>query len=110
MLATGCRIGEALAVRYGLNGDGRPLLDLDAGTWEVDATVVRVRGQGLIVQPRPVPVGRLGLPATRCFWGRSAGLSRGMPMCTVARIPLIEVALDREPRIVRRDIGVVCGR
>jgi integrase len=53
MLATGCRIGEALALRYGRNGDGRPLLDLDAGTWEVNATVVRVRGEGLIVQPRP---------------------------------------------------------
>ena len=53
MLATGCRIGEALALRYGVNGDGRPLLDLDAGTWEVNATVVRVPGRGLIVQPRP---------------------------------------------------------
>jgi integrase len=53
MLATGCRIGEALAVRYGVNGDGRPLLDLEAGTWEVNATVVRVAGQGLVVQPRP---------------------------------------------------------
>jgi integrase len=52
MLATGCRIGEALALRYVNNGDGRPLLDLDAGTWEVNATVVRVAGQGLIVQPR----------------------------------------------------------
>jgi integrase len=31
MLATGCRIGEALALRYGINGDGRPILDLDAG-------------------------------------------------------------------------------
>ena len=53
MLATGCRIGEALALRHGPNGDGRPLLDLDANTWEVNATVVRVPGQGLIVQPRP---------------------------------------------------------
>jgi len=53
MLATGCRIGEALAARHSVNGDGRPLLDLDAGTWEVNATVVRVRGEGLIVQPRP---------------------------------------------------------
>jgi Phage integrase, N-terminal SAM-like domain len=43
MLATGCRIGEALALRYGTNGDGKPLLDLDARTWEVNATVVRVR-------------------------------------------------------------------
>ena len=53
MLATGCRIGEALALRYGANGDGRPILDLDARTWEVNATVVRVPGAGLAVQPRP---------------------------------------------------------
>jgi integrase len=36
MLATGSRIGEALALRHGVNGDGRPLLDLGAGTWEVN--------------------------------------------------------------------------
>lgn len=53
MLATGCKIGEALALRYGTNGDGKPILDLEAGTWEVDATVVRVSGAGLTVQPRP---------------------------------------------------------
>ncbi|MDQ6851585.1 MAG: tyrosine-type recombinase/integrase [Actinomycetota bacterium] len=53
MLATGCRIGEALALRYGVNADGKPLLDLDAKTWEVNATVVRVPKEGLIVQPRP---------------------------------------------------------
>jgi integrase len=53
MLATGCRIGEALALRYGINGDGRPILDLDARTWEVNATVVRVPVAGLTVQPRP---------------------------------------------------------
>ena len=29
MLATGCRIGEALALRYGANGDGKAILDLD---------------------------------------------------------------------------------
>jgi integrase len=29
------------------------VLDLDAGTWEVNATVVRVPSEGLIVQPRP---------------------------------------------------------
>jgi integrase len=53
MLATGCRIGEALATRYGANSEGAPLLDLDAGTWEVNATVVRIRGEGLVVQERP---------------------------------------------------------
>lgn len=39
MPAAGCRIGEALAARYGSNGDGASSLDLDAGTWEVNATV-----------------------------------------------------------------------
>ena len=53
MLATGCRIGEALALRYGTNGEGRPLLDAAAGTWEVNGTVVRVPEVGLTVQPRP---------------------------------------------------------
>jgi integrase len=50
MLATGCRIGEACAARPGVNSEGEQLLDLDAGTWEINATVVRVRGKGLIVQ------------------------------------------------------------
>jgi integrase len=53
MLATGCRIGEALALRYALNGDGKPILDLTARTWEVNGTVVRIAGSGLAVQPRP---------------------------------------------------------
>lgn len=52
MLATGCRIGEALALRYGSNANGKPLLDLAARTWEVNATVVRVPGRGLTIQPR----------------------------------------------------------
>jgi integrase len=52
MLATGCRIGEALALRYGTNGDGKPILDLGARTWEVNATIVRVPGDGLTIQPR----------------------------------------------------------
>jgi len=32
MLATGCRIGEALSLRYAINADGKALLDLDAKT------------------------------------------------------------------------------
>jgi integrase len=51
MHATGARIGEALALRTGQAG-GRPLLDLGAGTWEVNGTVERVPKQGLVVQPR----------------------------------------------------------
>src|SRR3954453_1151244 len=51
MLATGARIGEAVALRTGETA-GRPLLDLDAVTWEVNATAVRVPKQGMVVQPR----------------------------------------------------------
>jgi integrase len=46
MLGTGCRIGEACAVRDSV-------LDMVAGTVEINATVVRVHGQGLVVQERP---------------------------------------------------------
>ena len=53
MLATGCRLGEALAARSGLNADRKPLVDLSSQTWEVNATIVRAPGRGLIVQPRP---------------------------------------------------------
>lgn len=53
MLATGCRIGEALALRETRNADHTPVLDLAARTWEVNATVVRVGEKGLQVQPRP---------------------------------------------------------
>jgi integrase len=52
MLATGCRIGEAIAVREAPNDDGDPVLDLTAGTWEVNALIERVRGQGLVLQHR----------------------------------------------------------
>jgi integrase len=44
MLATGCRIGESLAVREAV---------IVNDTIEVNATVVRVRGGGLVVQERP---------------------------------------------------------
>jgi integrase len=45
MLGTGVRIGEATAVRAAV-------LDLDAGTVHINATVVRVPGVGLQLQPR----------------------------------------------------------
>lgn len=57
MLGFGCRIGEAVAARHGMNPDGRPVLDYDAaalrGTWEINATVVWSKGVGLFIQPRP---------------------------------------------------------
>lgn len=44
MLGTGARIGEALAAR-------RATVDRGRGLWEVDATVVRIKAQGLVLQP-----------------------------------------------------------
>lgn len=46
MLATGARIGEALAAGHADCPDQLPhqSLDLDVGTWEVNATIVRVGG------------------------------------------------------------------
>jgi integrase len=46
MLGTGVRIGEATAVRDAV-------LDHEAGTVHINATVVRVHGAGLRIQPRP---------------------------------------------------------
>lgn len=46
MLATGLRIGEACAVRW-------QDVDLDHGTVEVVGTVLRIKGQGLILKPSP---------------------------------------------------------
>lgn len=46
MLATGLRLGETCAV-------GWQDVDLDAGTVEVVGTVLRIKGQGLILKPSP---------------------------------------------------------
>jgi len=46
MFGTGMRIGEACAIREGV-------LDLVAGTVEVDATVIRVKGRSLVLQEHP---------------------------------------------------------
>jgi integrase len=53
MLGTGMRIGETCAVRRGTNQDGQQLLDLVSATFEVNATMVRERGRGLVIQERP---------------------------------------------------------
>jgi integrase len=50
MLGTGARICEAAAVR-------EAVLDLDAGTVHINATVVRVNGIGLQIQPRTKTTG-----------------------------------------------------
>jgi integrase len=46
MIATGIRIGETSAVVW-------DALDLDEGTVEVRGTVVRIKGQGLVIKPEP---------------------------------------------------------
>jgi integrase len=65
MLGTGVRIGEALAIRDGINADGEPLLDLDHATVEINATIIRIKGRGLTVQEWPKTAAgwrRLALP------------------------------------------------
>ncbi len=81
MLATGCRIGEALAARVEVNRDGRALLDLDVGTWEVSGTVVRVPGKGLVVQARPKTAARwrvIAVPTFAIAMLRARGVSAGL--------------------------------
>jgi integrase len=46
MLGTGCRIGEACAARLSA-------LEAEVGVWEINATAVRVKGQGMTIQERP---------------------------------------------------------
>ena len=46
LLATGLRVGEALAVTW-------DAVDLSAGTVEVRGTVIRVKGRGLMIKPAP---------------------------------------------------------
>lgn len=58
MLYTGARIGEVCAAR-------QASVDLEAGTWEIDATVIRETGVGLLIQHRPKTAAgwrRLALP------------------------------------------------
>lgn len=69
MLFTGARIGEVCAAR-------RASVDLEAGTWEIDATVIRQTGVGLLIQHRPKTAAgwrRLAIPE-----GATALLKRRM--------------------------------
>ena len=77
MAATGLRIGEALALTW-------DAIDLEAGTIEVRGTVIRIKGEGLVIKPEPKTEAgyrTLVLPSwcTRLLkarWARS-DLSRG---------------------------------
>ena len=46
MLATGLRIGETAAITW-------PAVDLDSGSVEIRGTVIRIRGEGLGIKPKP---------------------------------------------------------
>lgn len=46
MMATGLRIGETSAITWSA-------LDLDAGLLEVRGTVIRIKGKGLVIKPKP---------------------------------------------------------
>jgi integrase len=70
MLASGLRIGEALALQW-------EAVELEAGTIEVRGTVVRVKGKGLVIKPAPkTPAGfrKLILPS----WGTALLANRSV--------------------------------
>lgn len=68
MLATGCRIGEALAVTFGE-------VDVDGKTVRIDWTIVRVTGEGLVRVPTKTAAGQrtLRLPG----WAVDVVVRRG---------------------------------
>jgi len=55
MLATGVRIGEALAVEWSQ-------VDFDAATVQITSTLVRVKGEGLLRKPTKSSAGMRTLP------------------------------------------------
>jgi integrase len=106
MLGTGVRIGEALAVRRGTNADAESLLDLDHNTVEINATIVRIKGQGLAVQERPKTAAgwrRLALPpyTVEIINRRSGDPRRRAPQGVVFGSPLGHL---RDPSNIAGDL------
>lgn len=93
MVATGLRIGEACAVSW-------PDVDLDAGTVTVRGTVLRVRGQGLVVSRPKSAAGEreLELPSWCVALLRKRGPSSG-PVFAAPRSRTL-----RDPNNTRRDL------
>ena len=93
MVATGLRIGEACAVSW-------PDVDLDAGTVTVRGTVLRVKGQGLVIsRPKSVAGERvLELPSWCVALLRTRGPSSG-PVFPAPRSGRL-----RDPKNTRRDL------
>jgi len=96
MLATGCRIGEALAVTW-------VQVELERATVELTHTLIRVKGEGLLRKSTKTPTGErlLQLPA----WAVAMLRVRFMAGARLEQ-PLFPDALGgfRDPAQVRRDI------
>jgi integrase len=96
MLATGVRIGEALAVMW-------DQVDLEAGEVEITHTIIRVKGQGLLRKPTKSTAGErlLGVPATALVM-----LRRRLNAGGRLDLPVFPDSLGgfRDPTNVRRDI------
>lgn len=101
-LATGARIGELLAARD-------ETIDLDAGTWHVDATVVRVTGKGLMLQPPKTPTSNrvLALPpfAVDMLHRRQSEVRLRNPQRTV--FPAVQSKKIRDPSNCAGDLREV---
>ncbi|XVV05087.1 tyrosine-type recombinase/integrase [Actinosynnema sp. CA-248983] len=108
MMATGVRIGEALAVSW-------DDIDLDAGTVDIDWTLVRVRGVGLRRMPPKTESGERTLPlppfavAMLLRRKRLAALDREIGPGTA--VPVFPDALGgwRDPNNTRRDLRSARG-
>jgi integrase len=96
MLATGVRIGEALAVLWSQ-------VDFDAGTVEVTHTIIRVKGEGLLRKQAKTRAGERLLPLPR--WALSMLRSRFMVGVRLDD-PVFPNTLGglRDPSGVHRDI------
>ena len=101
MLATGVRIGEALAVVW-------DQVDLDRGEVAITHTIIRVKGQGLLRKPTKSTAGErvLGLPLTVVSMLRSRFAANGQ-----LELPVFPDSLGgfRDPANTRRGIREARG-
>lgn len=125
MLGSGVRIGEALAVR-------RDVVDLESGVVEINATVVRVTGRGVVLQERAktdagwrviaIPNHAVELfrrrmsttapvvPSEKAWVLSPAGDYRQVPAHSLGLIFTTEVGAIRNPTNVQRGLRVVLKR
>lgn len=108
MLATGVRIGEALAVSW-------DDVDLDARTVDVEWTIVRVRGQGLRRMPPKTESGERTLPlpgfAVEMLRRRKAAAELDREITVGSAVPVFPDSIGgwRDPSNTRRDLRTARG-